>query len=50
MKNDLEEVELTTHSEYEVDYLFDVDEPQLPLGKHIVAEFCKKIAIYLTTW
>ena len=50
MKNDLEEVKLTTLSEYEVDYSFDVDEPQLPLGKHIVAEFCKKGAIDLTTW
>ena len=50
MKNDLEEVKLITLSEYEVDYSFDVDEPQLPLGKHIIAEFCKKGAIDLATW
>ena len=39
-KNDLEEVKLTTLSEYEVDYSLDAHEPQSPLGKHIVAEFC----------
>ena len=48
-KNDLEKVKLTTLSEYEAEYSFDVHEPLLPLGKHIVAEFCKKGAIDLTT-
>ena len=32
--NDIEEVKLTTLSEFEVDYSFDVYEPQLALGKH----------------
>ena len=49
LKNDLEEVKLTILSEYEVEYSFDVHEPLSPLGKHIVAEFCKKGAIDLTT-
>ena len=49
LKNDLEEVKLTTLSEYEVDYSFSVDEPELPLGKHIFAKFCEKRAIDLTT-
>ena len=42
-------MKLTTLLEFEVDYFFDVDEFQLPLGKHIVPEFCKKGAIDLTT-
>ena len=49
LKNDLEEVKLTTLSEYKVDYCFDIHEPQSPLGIHIVGEFCKKGTIYLTT-
>ena len=35
LKNDLEEVKLINLSKYEVDYSFDVHEPQSPLGKHI---------------
>ena len=32
-KNNLEEVKLTTVSQYEVNYSLDANEPQLPLGK-----------------
>ena len=49
LKNDLEEVKLTTLSEYEVDYSFDVHQPQSPLRKNMVAEFYKKESIDLTT-
>ena len=49
LKNDLQEVKLTTLSKYEVDYSFHVHEPQLPLGKYIVVEFCKKGALDLKT-
>ena len=49
LKNNLEKVKWTTLSEYEVDYSFDVHEPQSPLGKHIAAEFRKKRAINLIT-
>ena len=49
LKNDLEELKQITLSEYKDDYSFDVHEPQSPLGKHIVAEFCMKGAIDLTT-
>ena len=41
-------MKLTTLSDYEVDYSFDVHELQSPLGKYIVAEFCKKGDINLT--
>ena len=43
--NDIEEVKLTTLSEFEVDYSFDVYEPQLALGKQLLSSARKELLV-----
>ena len=49
LKDSLQSIKLDNLQDFEVDYSFEVEEPQSPLGKHIIKEFCKKAAIDLTT-